>query len=252
MQVTWTRRGSTQPVRTEDTWEAWSSRAILSHMAPTNSGGAPSPLEATFRFCRTAQPGPVLIDVDVEHQGRTVQFIRARARQDGISVALAETTLARRVAEAASGDFDDGVSPDLLPPDTYEPIPVSRRFPVSAHFEARPAEAPSEPRRPAMTTGWLSMVDPSDLDHCGVTALLDAWPLAVFRRFQRPVPISTLVFTVFFRDSLVLPSDPVSTPRPVRFQTLRATSRFIEEDGELWSTTGQLIAQSRQIILLRL
>jgi acyl-CoA thioesterase len=59
--------------------------------------------------------------------------------------------------------------------------------------------------------------------------------------------VSTIDLTIHFRAKLPLPADWLL----VRFESRLARDGFIEEDGELWTTDGRLIAHSRQLALLQ-
>ena len=56
----------------------------------------------------------------------------------------------------------------------------------------------------------------------------------------------TIDLTVHFRAPL-----PYTGPLVARFTTRLARDGFFEEDGELWTPDGTLIAQSRQLALLQ-
>ena len=76
-------------------------------------------------------------------------------------------------------------------------------------------------------------------------ALCDAWFPAVFSAVEEPLAVPTLDLTVHLRAPLPRPSDWVLGS----FWTRRARDGFLEEDGELFSRDGELLAQSRQLAL---
>ena len=76
-------------------------------------------------------------------------------------------------------------------------------------------------------------------------ALTDSWPPAVFTTSTAPLAVPTLDLTVHLRAALPRPGDWVLG----RFRTRVARAGFLEEDGELWSRDGELLAQSRQLAL---
>ena len=67
-------------------------------------------------------------------------------------------------------------------------------------------------------------------------------------RSPRPTSksVPTIDLTIHFRRR-VLPDDDWFL---VRFRTRSSIEGFLEEDGEIWSRSGQLVAQSRQLALV--
>lgn len=73
---------------------------------------------------------------------------------------------------------------------------------------------------------------------------------AVFARLPERMGVPTVDLTVHLRSICALqqlkPDDWIA----VRFSTTVATEGFLEEDGELWTPDGTLVAHSRQLALI--
>ena len=82
---------------------------------------------------------------------------------------------------------------------------------------------------------------------------LDAFAPAVFAKLGRGgggKAVPTVEMTYHFRESMPLPGDEPGTWHLGIFRTQLARQGFIEEDGWLWTPSGVLLAQSRQMALL--
>jgi hypothetical protein len=66
-----------------------------------------------------------------------------------------------------------------------------------------------------------------------------------------PVAAPTVDLTIHFRRALPLPGMDPAAPLLGLFTSRFSADGFFEEDGELWSPDGVLLAQSRQLALLR-
>jgi len=97
---------------------------------------------------------------------------------------------------------------------------------------------------------WIRAREPRLLDAPLAAAILDAWFPAPFVRLERPVPAPTIDYTVHFRAPLPEPGASAENPYLATFRSGLARGGFFEEDGELWSQGGNLLAQSRQLALL--
>jgi acyl-CoA thioesterase len=81
--------------------------------------------------------------------------------------------------------------------------------------------------------------------------MTDAWAPAAFVALGRFAAAPTLDLTIHFRRPL-----PVAGMAPEdhllgRFRSRLSVAGVWEEDGELWSPGGELVAQSRQLALVR-
>jgi acyl-CoA thioesterase len=108
--------------------------------------------------------------------------------------------------------------------------------------------APFSGGEEARTGGWLRLEDPRPVDHVLLATYADAWFPAPFARLTGPVAAPTIDLTIHFRtsDPAVAAGEPVLTV----FTSRTLQDGFWEEDGEIWSTDGRLLAQSRQLALL--
>ena len=104
---------------------------------------------------------------------------------------------------------------------------------------------------PRRVGGWIRTSEPRLLDAPLVAAMTDAWAPAAFVALGRFGYAPTLDLTIHIRRPL-----PPAGMAPEDFVLCRFTSRISvagvwEEDGELWTPGGELIAQSRQLALIR-
>ena len=103
-----------------------------------------------------------------------------------------------------------------------------------------------------LTGGWVRSREPRALDAPLAAAILDAWIPTAFIVLDRPHPAPTLDLTVHFRTPLPPPGGRADDWYLSVFRSGLARDGFFDEDGELWSADGRLLAQSRQLALLRL
>jgi acyl-CoA thioesterase len=218
-------------------------RAITSDVADD----ARRPRSFTVHYLRPPQEGDVEIVVQPERVGRTTTVVTARMLQEGKLTALAVAALgldrpgpafAHVVMPAVRGPAD-------LPPPSRPPVPI----PMRDRYETRIAIGPrpgEESAATAVTGGWIRLAEPEPVDAHVIAALSDAWFPAVFTLSAEPMFVPTVDLTIHFRDRPVSVSDWCF----VRFTSRHASTGFVEEDGEIWSRDGTLLAQSRQLALM--
>jgi acyl-CoA thioesterase len=219
--------------------------AVLTRALMAVEGDRP-PRSLTVQYLRAPKEGPARVEVTRERVGRSVSFLSARLIQEDRPCALALAVLALDRDEALR--FDRSDPPRAPQPENLDPAPRREELPPFAQqFDYRPAVGPRlfSGADEALTGGWLRLVEERPLDAALVVALTDSWPPAVFTASTTPLAVPTLDLTVHLRGTLPRPSDWVLG----RFRTRVARSGFLEEDGELWSRDGELLAQSRQLAL---
>jgi acyl-CoA thioesterase len=219
-------------------------RALEAEVADGSRGAR----SLTVHYTSAPEEGPVHIATAIERAGRSLTTMSARMEQGERLVALALAAFSAERDGAIA--FDDAPPPDVPGPEDAFPIREHPDLPpFSAQWEMRAAIGgpPFGEADEAVAGGWIRPRDEQPIDAALVAQLTDAWFPAVFRRLDRPNPVPTVDLTVHIRAHLPLPSDWVL----VRFVSRLARHGFVEEDGELWSRDGTLIAQSRQLALLQ-
>jgi acyl-CoA thioesterase len=142
-----------------------------------------------------------------------------------------------------------------VPPERAAPVaraPVS--IPMRERYESRVAfGSPWSSGAEAQTGGWIRLrEDPGPVDAPLLTAYTDAWPPAVFTRLgpgSVPGGVPTLDLTVHFRAPWPADLDTRDFAL-VTFRSRLAHEGFVEEDGEIWTRDGRLLAQSRQLAVM--
>ena len=201
----------------------------------------------TLHYLRPLVAGGYEISVEVERAGRRLSTLSARVEQDGRVCLLALAAFSEDFESVA--EYADA-APDIAPPEQLEPLPRDRALvPVAARFAQRRALGGklfgSEDE--ALTGGWIEFAEGAPpLDAIALAMLTDAWIPSPFVRLDRPVGAPTVDLTIHFR----APGEPVEWPALVQFRSRFAHAGFFEEDGEIWSADGRLLAQSRQLGLL--
>ncbi len=209
----------------------------------------------TVHFASPPEPGAAHLQVTLERRGRSLSTVSARMEQQGKLIALGLGAFSRA---RESPEFAHAAMPEVPPPEDCQPLHPSMKdaIPFRQRFESRLAVGgvPWSGSPEAVSGGWIRLADGGHpLDAALVTTLSDAWPPAVFAwaregSFFGGVP--TVDLSVHFRAPLPPEGLAPDAWTLVVFRTRFVRDGFLEEDGEIWSPDGTLLAHSRQLAVL--
>jgi acyl-CoA thioesterase len=210
-----------------------------------------TPRSLTVHFTAPPANGPAQVQTRVERRGRSLTTVSGRLVQEGRLLALAIGAFSK---PRETFGFDDSVMPDVKPPGDCPRM--ESRIPIHDRYEHRTAvgAAPFSGGAEALTGGWIRLAEGErPLDAPLLAAFSDAWPPAVFSRTSGEAltaGVPTIDLTVHFRTTLLDPAAATNAWTLAVFRSRLVHEGFIEEDGELWSADGRLLAISRQLALL--
>jgi acyl-CoA thioesterase len=203
-------------------------------------------------YLRTVGHEPARVSVHVLREGRNNATVRVAMRHEDRLTAMALITHSAARPQAMTMTQP---APTVPRPEEIDEIPVDElaQLPPSfSRLRMRPCfGAPLLSSAPdAVTGGWVSFRDDNAdadaaYDAARLTALSDLWWPAVFPAADRLYGAPTLELSVHLRASA-----PVRGPILARFTTNTIAEGHLDEVGQLWSPTGQLLAESRQLALL--
>jgi acyl-CoA thioesterase len=223
----------------------------------------PDPLTITGHFLRPAMHTPVELFVEPMRAGKGHATAMARLHQNGKEILRALATFADLgdpVPAAGSGGPGERRGDGPRPPDLPAPeecMPAAELRPhqwtdvpgqVPAIYRAidvrllRPERR--EPGEVARVEGWMRFADGRDPDVAALPLLADAFPPTVLDCAESPW-VPTVELTVHVR------ARPAPGWIAASFRTRFMSGGYFEEDGELWDSTGRLVAQSRQLAVTR-
>jgi acyl-CoA thioesterase len=210
----------------------------------------PDPLSVTVHYLRPGLPdAPCEVRVDVVRTGRTLSTARATLLQEG---GPRLTVLAAMGDLAAAGEPAIAIPPPPIPPpeacvarsggEQGVTLSILGRLDVRLH----PDEARAGAAGRAQVTGWIRFRDGREPDPPASLLFADAFPPSVFGLLGAVGWVPTVSLTVDVR----------RRPAPgwilCRFRTEDLADGRLIEDGVLWDATGRIVAQSRQLALVRL
>jgi acyl-CoA thioesterase len=202
----------------------------------------------TCHYLRPPDMGELRVDVTVEREGRTMSTLSARVTQGGRLCIIAVAAFAIEL----NGALDyAGALPRAPAPEDVEPLAPPPDVPIVAQFDVRPTLGgePYSGAPEAATGGWLRFADPQPLDAPALAMYADAWLPSPMPLLDRPALTPTVDLTIHFRAPAAA-AEIVDEPVLAVFRSSTAAGGFFEEDGEVWSRDGVLLAQSRQLALL--
>jgi acyl-CoA thioesterase len=207
-----------------------------------------SPRSVTMHFLRVPEVGPVEVAATVERSGRSLSTLSGRMTQDGRLVGLA---LGAYSAPWESPLLGAETLPDVAPAEAREPVPDLGRgtppaFTEQLTMQHRFGPPPFSGADSGETGGWLGLREERPVDALAIAVLADAWFPAPWPRLKALAPAPTIDLTIHFRVPLPLPDCLLLG----RFTNRLVRDGFFDEDGELWSPDGTLVAESRQLALL--
>ena len=214
--------------------------------------GQPDPLSITAHYLRPGLAGqPCHITTQLLRGGRTLSTLRATLAQAG------QPRLELLAAMGRLGAADTAPPPVLMPPRPELPPPeacIGRSasaqgvdLAILGQLDVRlqPDEAVPGAAGRARVSGWIRFADgrPPDLLACLLMA--DGFPPAVFGLLGSVGWVPTIELTVHLR------RHPAPGWLLGQFCAHDLSDGRVVEDGALWDARGQLVAQSRQLALVR-
>jgi len=203
----------------------------------------------TVHYLSRAVAGPVIVEVVVERSGRSMTSLSARLVQAERTIA---TVLAAFSTSRPGPEFLDAVMPEVAPPEELE-LPVfdsslpPTAIPTMVHrYDQRWAvgHRPFSGGEVGHIGGWIRLAEMRPVDDALLAAYTDAWMPAMFSRVAGAWGITTVDLTVHLRST---PPSGYDDWCLVHFRSVMSADGFCEEDGEIWTRDGQLLAQSRQL-----
>ncbi len=206
----------------------------------------------TVHYLSRPDAGPADIEVTVERSGRSLTSVSARLTQGDrpLAIAVAAFSLDRPGPEFCDVVAPEVPSPEALTAQVFDPSLPPEAIPaLASRYEYRRAIGPPpfSGGTEAVTGGWLRLAERQPVDAAALIAFTDAWMPALFGRIRGRWGITTVDLTVHVRS---LPPEGYDDWCLIRFRSSASAGGFCEEDGELWTRDGQLLAQSRQLAAL--
>jgi len=213
------------------------------------AAGRPDPVTVTGHYLSPGKPGPAQVDTEMVKQGRRFTTIGARLSSGGKPVLQLLGTFGDLAAAPPSFEHNEVGPPDLPPWDECvarsrqqgaAQIGMMDRLQVRLHPGQTGWVHGDRTGVPEMT-GWFAFADGRPIDTLALLLICDAFPPAVFHLDMPPGWVPTVEYTVHVRG--------IPAPGPVRcvFRSHFVQGGFLNEDGEVWDSTGRLVAQSRQL-----
>ena len=203
----------------------------------------------TLHFVAPPVVGPLDVTATVEREGGRFSAATVRIEQAEEPMTLALATLGELPEDGAA--WDAVRAPDPQPLETTEPLaadhPDVPAFMVN--YDMRWA-LPAEGDTPGWG-GWIRTREPRALDAPLVAAMSDAWAPAAFAALGRFAYAPTLDLTIHIRRPLPPEGMTAESHALCHFSSRLSVAGVWEEDGALWTPSGELIAHSRQLALVR-
>jgi acyl-CoA thioesterase len=227
--------------------------AVVGHAA-MEATGLPDPLATTATFLSPPTPGPAEVSVSVVKKGRTTSVTEVAVRQGGREHVRASVVLGD--LDKMEGPTDRrAVAPAIPPPEECQrladgPGPNSDTAPeFIRQLDVRVVPglgwlgAARTPGGTDRIEGWIRFPDGREPDDASLLLFSDGFPPAVLD-LHRAGWVPTLQMTVYIR------ARPAPGWLQAAFWTKTLADGLLEEDGELYDSTGRLVAQSRQLAVL--
>ena len=212
----------------------------------------PDPLSISAHYLRPGQPGQACtVDTQLLRSGRTLSTVRGTlAQADGVRLEVLAAM--GRLAGPQPPTTPPPLSlrrPDIPPPEDCLPRSGAAQgvdLAILQQLDIRLNPAEAQPGHGnARVSGWVRFADGRAPDALACLLMADAFPPAVFGLLGLVGWVPTIELTVQLR------RHPAPGWLLGSFWTEDLCDGRLVEDGALWDSHGQLVAQSRQLALLR-
>jgi acyl-CoA thioesterase len=221
-------------------------RALIDH--PQRAG---NPLALTVNFCAAVAQGGFDLDVRLVRANRSTQHWSVEMTQGGADVA----TLATAVFAERRPSWSHQQAPFPLTTPFEQTLPYAKvaatwvrqydfRFVEGEpNLRGTPQTAPAS----AYSKLWIGDRIPRPIDFLSLTSMSDAFFGRVFHARRELVPFGTVSLTTYFHaDADDLAAEDITRVLAVADAKIFHSS-YGDQNGELWSPNGRLLATTTQI-----
>jgi len=205
----------------------------------------PDPVTVSGLYLRPGNAGRCVITTEVIRSGRTTAFGQASLFQGGKEVL--RVTAAFADLAAATPQYAGLTPPKLPDPAECERLGGISGISMARRFEFRAPVAPGwmtgKPSGEPFAEFWMRFADGRPADTLTLPLITDAAPPPVLELGAGGS--TTIELTVHVR------ARPAPGWLACRSYTRFVTGGYHEEDFEVWDSAGTLVAQSRQLALVR-
>lgn len=221
--------------------------AVMQH--PERLG---EPVSQTVHFAAPIADGAFAVQARIMRTNRTTQHWQVELLQDGEVAAFATfVTAVRRDTWSAL----DAIFPEVPPAASIAPAPPIARAAWTSRYEMRFVDgapgAPDTPSDSSQSRLWIRDTPDRPLDYLSLAAMSDAFYPRIFVRRPRWVPIGTVALTTYFHADAQQLADQGSAPLLGVARALRFGNGFFDQSAEMWSTQGELLATSHQVVYFK-
>lgn len=208
------------------------------------------PLTLTAHYLKPATAGSCHVDVSIVRTGGRLATATGRVVIAGAVVIQLVGTFGE---QREGGHTWVRAAPAEVPP--YEECVPRVPAPSGVHHglmdrlavRLRPGDdgfAEGRPTGDPEIRGWFALAAEEQIDVFGVLLAADAFPPPIFNVDLPSGWVPTVELTVHVRG--------VPSPGPLRcaFRSHLIASGLVDEEGQIWDSTGALVAQSRQLALV--
>lgn len=201
--------------------------------------------QLSIHYLRPFLTGPLRAEVTVEKRGRRLAAASIRMFSAGklSGVGVASVAHRRDTAEVAlvSVPQVNPFEPENNSLETRDLTPIHKR--VWLQPRIKDGCGPHVSR----VGGWVALRSGEVVDHRWIAVLVDLWAPAVYQAWTPRHSVTTVDLTYHVRHQL--PHDVLGPGGPVLVVLTNRVSAggFVDEDVEVWSAGGVLLAQSRQM-----
>ena len=207
------------------------------------------PLAVNAFYLAPTVLGPIECQVELLRTGRNITHAALKMFQQGelkLQVTAAYTSLNRLQGESWSGKPRPPAPPwEECTPSGQEKVEFYRERVAVRLVSGVEVFSRKEPNGSGEFNGWIRHRDGADPDVISLLMFADAFAPPSFTIFGPLHWVPTVELTVQVR------AHPSPGPLQARFYSRHLTRGVIEEDGEFWDSSGQLVAISRQTAKLR-
>jgi hypothetical protein len=198
----------------------------------------------SLQYQRAFIDGPLRVQVCTDRRGRSLTYATVLMHSGDDLAGKGLTVVAPR---RTTGELALRTAPRVAPYDPSENSAVATRSapPMHQRMWFQPRHLPDA--EPSRVTVWIAPRAEEQIDHRWLAVLADVMEPPICRAWPQAQLIRTVEMTYHARAVLPREDLPPGSPVLVVLSNGVSTAGFVDEDVEVWSPAGELLAQSRQL-----